>query len=188
MSLAWIRRAFADAPVVRAWRLAFADAPSSVRLAPVGSPPPRAPGTTQERSARVLFGVLLVYAGIALGTLAFVRVQRAVILGSHFRPVSIGAWLVLQPAPKMYGVANRVWTRTLPLVPSRTGLEQFERTSVWVNHYPARYARFDGERRRTNFPRWLVVRSRYRDTTIWTSVDASSEDGSLNLSAREFSR
>jgi hypothetical protein len=142
-----------------------APGPAALRLALAGN----------ERSARGLFTALFIYAGVAIGTFGSSRVQHALILNTHFRPTSTFAWVFLQPAPKMYGIANRVWVRNIPPLSVHSIAVPFESRSVWVNHYPARYARFDGERQQTSLPKSFVIRGSYRDTSVWTTITV--EDG-----------
>ncbi len=143
-------------------------------------------GRRRELGARVVGGLVALYAAIALATPHCSPLQRRLLESSHLRPASMASWVALQPAPKMYGFANRAFRGPRSLVDEAAGTVQralFERGSFWVNHYPARMARFDGERGRV-FARpgkriHVLLRSRYRGSALWTALVVEEREGAL---------
>lgn len=146
----------------------------------------------QQRGAKALLLLLGFYAVIALATPHWAWIQHRLLESSHYRPRSLASWVVLQPAPKMYGFANRVWRGPSPRWVARAGnidVDRFAATSFWVNHYPARMARYDGERARV-FERpgrtvYVLMHSHYRDADLWSMLEVREQDAALQLKAVE---
>lgn len=146
----------------------------------------------RERPALGLLGLVFSFALLTATVPLSLTMQRSVIACGHFRPRTLVSWVVLQPVPKMYVHENRVLVASRP--PAGGALSggsqgRFEVGAFFVNHYPARIARFDGKRREIFGPppraRFLILRTRYRDTTITTEMVASVREGHLTLSPTE---
>ncbi len=149
----------------------------------------------RERSAFALLLVIGFYGAIALATPHCGSLQTRLLASSHYRPPSLASWIVLQPAPKMYGFANRVWRGPVPLIDASTGAIQqrrFAAMSFWVNHYPARMARYDGERGRvfaeSGRTVHVMLQSRYRGTESWSAIEVRQEQGPLEMRSVEVDR
>lgn len=145
-----------------------------------------------ERGAVALFAAIAFYAVIALFTPWWSGLQRRLMASFHYRPPSMASWVVLQPAPKMYGFANRVWRGPFPLVEEtsrRVERGRFAATSFWVNHYPARMARYDGERgavfHKPGHTVYVMIQSRYRGTEMWTALEVVEREGALHMRSVE---
>lgn len=100
----------------------------------------------------------------------------------HFRPKSWAAWIALQPVPKMYSFANTCWIGPAPLLEQKPLFQsenRFSRESFWVNHYPARKARFDGGREAlgAGAERFIYVRSTYLGYSETTGFRVRVEPG-----------
>lgn len=166
-----------------------------IREIALGAPTIRALGLAlrgRERAALALLGLVLSYALLTATEVVSTTMQESLIACAHFRPRSLASWVVLQPVPKMYVHENRVFVDSGPPPGgplSDAARRRFERGAFFVNHYPARIARFDGRRRETFGPaphaRFLVLRTRYRDTTATTLVIARTRDGHLVLTPTE---
>jgi len=169
----WLDKLLGEAPLVRALHHAL---------------------RAKERGALALFALIGAYSLLALSTPFSTRMQQSQIAATHFRPRTLASWLVLQPLPKMYGHENRAFVAKTPLVgarlapPARAG---FEERAWWVNHYPARVGRFDGERASTfaddSVVRYVVVRTTYRDVTVYSRWVARIEGGRLVLAPEPVS-
>ncbi len=133
---------------------------------------------------------VLAYALLALLVPVSDRLQRSIIVATHLRPRSMASWMVLQPMPKMYGFENRVFVSEIPV--RRTASEGDRRQLVdhgfWVNHYPARMARFDGERRTAfdGHARYLFLRTRYRGVIVDSAISVKWHAGALVLESTEL--
>lgn len=140
----------------------------------------RALDKRRDRRALALALLITGYAMVSLLTPGWRGLQRALMEAHHMRPSSLARWVVLQPAPKMYGFAHRAW-----LGQARIGFgPRFEREHFWVNHYPARRARFDGARGRESTvagPRYLYLRSSYRGVDFETSYEVRFADGTVRI-------
>jgi len=154
-------------PIVRAWR------------ALVGR---------GERGALVLLVALSFYAMLSLLTPVSVTLQRRLMASHHFRPPSMVSWVGLQLAPKMYGFAHRAWIGGYPLydaLPREHADYRFDAQHFWVNHYPARRARFDGFRdKEFNRPiaaRYIYLKSSYRGHTEGSGFEVRYKGGKLHL-------
>ena len=138
----------------------------------------------RDRRAWALALLLAGYALLALVTPWWRGLQHALMEAHHLRPSSLAQWVALQPAPKMYSFAHRAW---LGPIPPGFG-PRFEREHFWVNHYPARRARFDGARGRELVrpgPRFLYLESSYRGLRFVSAYEMRASDGALRLRLRE---
>lgn len=100
----------------------------------------------------------------------------------HFRPKSWAAWIALQPVPKMYSFGNTCWIGKAPLLeqqPQFQSENRFLRERFWVNHYPARKARFDGGREALGLgvDHYVYVRSVYFGYSETTGFRVKTEPG-----------
>ena len=122
---------------------------------------------------RVRVATMLVYAilgAFALASLALPwsrALQREAMAAHQLEPRALSRWVALQLWSKMYGFAHRVYVSERPLSPAVIAAEPLpaDVESAWVNHYPARYVRFDTRRRElvaAGTELHVVVRSRYR--------------------------
>jgi hypothetical protein len=134
---------------------------------------------------------LLVYIAISLATPWSTSLQRRLMAAHHLEPVSMPSFAVLQLAPKMYGFSHRVWIGSFPLFarPGPAADARFAHEHFWVNHYPARMARFDG-RRAEVFPtpsavRFVYIRSRYRQLDDAAGYVVRVRDGQLLMQRLE---
>jgi len=116
------------------------------------------------------------------------RMQRGIMAAHHFKPLSLDEWLLLQLAPKMYGFAHTAWIGSSPLfatVSKPTADRIYARQSFWVNHYPARRARFDGARGEVfaepGNTMYVYLRSHYRGLEESTAFVVRAADGKLVL-------
>jgi len=154
-------------PIVRAWR------------ALVGR---------RERGALLLLVVLCFYTMLSLLTPVSRKLQRRLMAAHHFRPESMAAWVTIQLAPKMYGFAHRAWIGGYALygtVPREHADYRFDAQHFWVNHYPARRARFDGFRqevfREPIGPRYIYLKSSYRGHSESSGYQVRYGDGQLHI-------
>lgn len=144
-----------------------------------------------ERDALAIMVVVAIYALIGFVTPFSSSLQRRLMASFHFRPPSMASWVVLQPAPKMYGFANRVWRGPFLLADRASKVERrrFAATSFWVNHYPSRMARYDGERARVfakpNRTIFVMIQSRYREEELWTALEVQEREGALHMRSIE---
>jgi hypothetical protein len=149
----------------------------------------RALQVSGDRLARVLLLLLSLYGAISLLTPVSSRLSRAIVAGHHFKPASMIEWLLLQPAPKMYGFAHRAWIGPFELYAAgrsrSTAHRTFTQRHFFVNHYPARRARFDGFREaRFGDPRqraYLYLRSSYRGMSESTAYEIHADSGKLYI-------
>jgi hypothetical protein len=146
-----------------------------------------APERPRDRLAVALLSLLAIYGALALATPVAPPLQRAIIAAHHFQPRSGIEWFALQPLPKMYGFAHTAWIGPYalfdPARPSALSEGSYQRQRFWVNHYPARRARFDGSRGDTfadpSTRAFIYLRSRYRNTELSTGYQVHSEGGKL---------
>jgi hypothetical protein len=162
-----VRDVIDSMPIVRAWR---------------------ALKGRREHSALALLMLLAFYATLSLMTPSSLRLQRRLLEAHHYRPQSMASWITLQLAPKMYGFAHRVWIGGYALydvLPRETADYRFEAQHFWVNHYPARRARFDGFREavfgRPVGPRYLYLQTSYRGFSESSGFVVSAKDGHLRI-------
>jgi hypothetical protein len=137
----------------------------------------------RDRGAMVLSALLAIYALLSLATPWWSELQLTLIEAHHMRPRSMWRWIALQPAPKMYSFAHRAWLGTVPLH-GRTA-DRFAREHFWVNHYPARRARFDGSRGRElegrPGARYLYIETSYRGLTVKTGYEVRLVGATVRL-------
>lgn len=150
----------------------------------------RALSPRRERGAALLYLALALVALVSLATPLSRDLTSELIAAHHFRPKSWPAWAALQLAPKMYSFAHTCWIGPAPLLeqePRSHADARFQRESFWVNHYPARKARFDGARERLEGGPDLYVycRTTYFDVTETTGFQVRAEPGRLLLTPRE---
>ncbi len=142
--------------------------------------------TRRDEKTLALFCLVGAYALLSISGLVSGDLRQSLLQNGHLRPRSLASWLVLQPLPKMYGYEHRA------LVGGRTPprSDVFEREARWVNHYPGRVARFDGERVRVmsgaRRPQAVFLRSRYRGTSVTTGLYLVPQGGKLVLLPREL--
>lgn len=124
------------------------------------------------------FGVLL---AVAMALPMCRPLQRELMEAHHLRGRSAPSWALVQLVPKMYSFGHRVWLSEAPLTDfllERPERIPFEYQSAWVNHYPARLARFEtlraevGERGATVH---VLLRSRYRGLEFETRFQVTPE-------------
>lgn len=143
----------------------------------------------RERGAAALYAAIFVFMGIAIATPLSRALVAELMAAHHFRPTSWPAWATLQVAPKMYSFAHTCWIGNEPLFErgSRAAAEsRFLRERFWVNHYPARRARFDGTRRALGIgaARFVYVRSTYFGSSQTTAFSVRVEPGKLAWESR----
>ena len=135
-------------------------------------------------------GTALVYAlvgAFALASLALPwsrALQREAMAAHQLRPRSLPCWVALQLWPKMYGLAHRVFVSERPLSERVVAAEPppADVESAWVNHYPARYLRFDTRRRElvaAGTELHLLLRSSYRGLEESTAYTVHGEGDRL---------
>lgn len=141
-----------------------------------------------DKEFRSRWGLQIFYIGLWL--VAFVcagapfsrPVVSLLMANHHFRPQSWTAWIVLQPVPKMYSFANTCWIGKAPLLEQKPEFQsenRFLRERFWVNHYPARKARFDGGREALGLgiDHYVYVRSVYFGYSETTGFRVKTEPG-----------
>jgi hypothetical protein len=150
--------------------------------------PTREPCKNRLVPARL--GTALVYAlvgAFALASLALPwsrALQREAMAAHQLRPRSLPRWVALQLWPKMYGLAHRVFVSERPLSVRVVATEPppADVESAWVNHYPARYLRFDTRRRElvaAGTELHLLLRSSYRGLEESTAYTVHGEGDRL---------
>lgn len=150
----------------------------------------RASSPRRERGASLVYFLVGVAAATCLAEPFSEGLTKELIAAHHFRPNSWPAWGAIQVLPKMYSFANRCWIGPAPLLEqgSRAAAEaRFERESFWVNHYPARKARFDGGRYELppNSARYVYIRSTYFGHTETTGLRVHVQPGELSFERRD---
>ena len=145
-----------------------------------------------DYGATALIALIALYFAVSLFTPVVKPLQRGIMAAHHMRPDSMPAWAFFQLAPKMYGVAHRVWRGPIRLFdPKRdrqTAERAFVRTHFWVNHYPARLARYDGYRQETfgdGATIYVYLRSTYRGEALESAFTVRASDGTLHLRLEE---
>ncbi len=153
---------------------------------------PRDPARRRERGTAALFAAIAAVALVILATPASRALQSELIASHHFRPRSLARWAGLQLVPKMYSFAHICWIGNGPLFersPRAAAEERFAREAFWVNHYPARRARFDARRRQLAAPnetRFVYLRSSYRGYSETTGFRVRAEPHRLVIERREL--
>lgn len=147
-------------------------------------------GGRSERGLAVFYSLLCCSALVSLSAPVSERVVSHLMANFHFRPRSWAAWIALQPVPKMYSFANTCWIGTAPLLEQEPAFQselRFSRESFWVNHYPARKARFDGFRETLgpSADHFIYVRSVYFGYTETTGFHVRAEPGHCVFELRE---
>lgn len=143
----------------------------------------------RERGAAALYAVIFAFMAIAIATPLSSALVTELMAAHHFRPTSWPAWGALQVAPKMYSFAHTCWIGSQPLFEQgpRTAAEsRFLRERFWVNHYPARRARFDASRRALgpDATRFVYVRSSYFGASETTAIKVRALPGRLVWESR----
>ena len=139
----------------------------------------------RARLATALFYGLMAPFALASLALPWSRtLQREAMAAHQMRPRALPWWAALQLWPKMYAFAHRAYVSERPLSPAVVAAEpppaDVER--AWVNHYPARYVRFDTRRRElvaAGSELHVLVRSSYRGREQWTAYTVHGEGGRL---------
>jgi hypothetical protein len=139
---------------------------------------------------RARLATALVYAWVALFALASLALpwsralQREAMAAHQMQPRSLPRWLALQLWPKMYGFAHRVFVSERPLSALVVAADPppADVETALVNHYPARYLRFDTRRRELvakGTELHLVLRSSYRGLEQSTTYTVRGDGGRL---------
>jgi hypothetical protein len=159
----------------------------------------RALSVRRDAGAIALFLAMGSAAVIILATPLSSGLVARVIAVHHYRPKSWPSWATLQLVPKMYSFAHTCWIGPAPLFDQKQNQKQiqiqnprseaerrFLRERFWVNHYPARRARFDGRRRElAGAERYIYVRTSYFGHTETTGFYVRVEQGRFLLRRRE---
>ena len=146
----------------------------------------RAIDPRRDRGVLVFFVAIGIATSLSLAVPFSKGLTSELIAAHHFRPKSWPAWGAIQLLPKMYSFAHTCWIGQAPLLdqqPISTSEARFARESFWVNHYPARRARFDGGRRDLGIGavRYIYVRTRYFGYQETTRITARVSSGQLAL-------
>lgn len=143
----------------------------------------------RERGAVSLYLAMGAAAAILLATPLSTGLTSRLIAVHHYRPKSWSSWATLQLVPKMYSFAHTCWIGGAPLLERRPRSEaegRFLRERFWVNHYPARRARFDGHRRDlAGAERYIYIRTTYFGHAETTGFYVRVEPGRFLLQRRE---
>lgn len=142
----------------------------------------------RERALVALYAVLLVVAAVAAAPLVSEGVVAALIANHQLRPRSRAAWIGLQLVPKMYSFAHTCWIGPTPILEQPGGAARFAADAFWVNHYPARRARFDAGRAQLGAERWVVVRTAFRGQAETATIHVQRRDDGLWLTPTGISR
>lgn len=128
-------------------------------------------------------------AAVILATPLSSGLASRIIAVHHYRPKSWPSWATLQLVPKMYSFAHTCWIGPAPILERRPRDQaelRFLRDRFWVNHYPARRARFDGHRHElAGAERYIYVRTSYLGHTETTGFYVRVEPGRFLLRRRE---
>jgi hypothetical protein len=139
----------------------------------------------RDRMGLSLLVAIAFYAAVSLMTPWSPPVQRKLMELHHLRPRSMLQWVLLQPAPKMYGMSHQAWIGAQPIFERPGGERIFSARAFQVNHYPARRARFDGSRGEIfgqhGRPQYVYLRTRYRGTRLGTGYAVQAADDQLLL-------
>lgn len=146
----------------------------------------------RDRGATALYAALGAAAAIVLATPFSSGLVARLIAVHHYRPKSWPSWATLQVVPKMYSFAHTCWIGSAPLLEREPRAEselRFLRERFWVNHYPARRARFDGHRGElgAGSERYIYVRTSYLGQTETTGFYVRVEPGRFLLRRRNES-
>ncbi len=133
---------------------------------------------------------MLAFASLVLLAQPFSTVVQNVRLKQfHLQQDSFPLFAVNHFIPPMYSFANEIWY-TNKLVDFAEIESQEGAADVfhyWLNHYPTRFVSFDIIGRQKFFdddpPRYLYVRSKYRDSAWRTIYELRLEDGVMSLNA-----
>jgi hypothetical protein len=144
-------------------------------------------GRGHERGAALLYlAVGLVAAVVATEPISGALVSELIAV-HHLRPTSLPAWMLLQLVPKMYSLSHTCWIGAEPILErGDEGEDRFLRERFWVNHYPARRARFDSGRAAlvgAGAERFVYVRSTYRGSSETTAFVVRRDPDRLVLRA-----
>jgi len=143
----------------------------------------------RERGAVALYLAMASAAVIVLGAPLSEGLTSRIIAVHHYRPKSWASWATLQLVPKMYSFAHTCWIGPMPLFERRPRAEaegRFLRERFWVNHYPARRARFDGRRREiSGAERYIYIRTSYLGRAESTGFYVRVEPGRFLLRRRQ---
>jgi hypothetical protein len=133
-------------------------------------------GRRPDRGAAAIYGLAALAALIVLLEPVSKRLTSELMRVHHLQPSSLAAWVGLQLVPKMYSFEHTCW-----IGPPGATADRRERERFWVNHYPARRARFDAGRIHLGLDsdHAVVVRSSYRGTTETTEIRVRRELGRL---------
>jgi hypothetical protein len=142
-----------------------------------------------EQGAATLFVAMGAAAAIILATPLSSGLTSRLIAVHHYRPKSWVSWGTLQLVPKMYSFNHTCWIGLGPLLEQSPRSEaelRFLRERFWVNHYPARRARFDGRRHElsSGAERYVYIRTSYLGQSETTGFYVRVEPGRLLLRRR----
>jgi|GEM_PF-6248791 len=134
-----------------------------------------------ERSTAALYALLLASALLS-SSLLLSRPLRYRLLRVHqAQPASLLEWTVFQLQPKMYTGAHRVLFADQP---SFDFLRVLEQPDFWINHSPARLARFETIRSdflKAGQPQYLLMNSRYRDSELASVLEIRPSGSFLHI-------
>lgn len=145
----------------------------------------------RSRGAAALFLALGAAAAASLAVPFSEALTSAFIADHHFRPRSWAVYGATQVLPKMYSFAHTCWIGQIPLLetsPLDVSERRFERERFWVNHYPARRARFDAGRGDLGpgAVRYVYVRTSYFGHTETTRVRVNVLPGELAFDVKRL--
>lgn len=143
--------------------------------------------------------LVLVIAGVA-GWLALMPFSQTMQMTSLKRfqlaTENFSGWAIQQPIPAMYNFENRYWADRRPIDSMRLsfGVEAARSSGIetnYLNHFPARAFTFAESRAlclHQRQYRWLYLHSRYRDSELWTVMEAIPDEsgGGFTLMRREL--
>jgi hypothetical protein len=143
--------------------------------------------------------LVLAIIGVAgwVGLMPFNRsIQMTSLKRFHLATDDFGTWAMQQPIPSMYNFENRYWANREPLSSMRLsfGIEAAKSSGIEtgiLNHFPARAFTFAESRAvclHQQKYRWLYLHSRYRDSELWTAMEAIPDErgGGFTLERREL--
>lgn len=144
-----------------------------------------------SRGAAALFIALGAAAAASLAVPFSEALTSAYMADHHFRPRSWPVYGVTQALPKMYSFAHTCWIGHGPLLevlPQSSAEDRFARESFWVNHYPARRARFDSGRGALGpgAVRYVYMRTSYFGHTETTRIKVSVRPGELAFDVKRL--
>ena len=139
----------------------------------------------REGGAALLYAAIAIVGAVVATEPLSAALVSEIIAAHHLRPSSLPAWTLLQLVPKMYSISHTCWIGGEPILEQgEEGEGRFLRERFWVNHYPARRARFDSGRAElvgAQAERWVYVRSTYLGTSETTSFLARRDATTLVL-------